>query len=264
MDVTFVAAVNDRRILEQNLLASPALHEDSGCEVLVQEHYRSAAKAYNQAMDRSRHDLLVFVHQDVYLPSGWLQRLDYCLSRLKIRDAQWGVAGCWGATQTGHGFGHIYTPGLGVIGNRFDDAEEVQTLDEIVLVVRKSTDLRFNENLPHFHFYGADLCLSALAQGMRSYAISAFCIHNSNYPLVLPPEFYEAYGYVKRAWRQYLPIQTPCIRITRFDAEMRKRRIREAYLKLLRRTSEPCRVEDPTSLLAEISRSHVFGSQKLA
>ena len=67
----------------------------------------------------------------------------------------------------------------------------VQTLDEIVLILKKSSGLRFDDSLPHFHFYGTDICLRAAQRGMRSYAISAFCVHNTHQTLVLPEEFYE-------------------------------------------------------------------------
>jgi len=252
--VTFVVAVSNRLVLERNLLASPALREDENHEVLFQEGKPSAAKAYNDAIDQSKNDLIVFLHQDIYLPSGWLLRLRSCIAALEHEDSQWAVAGCWGATQGGDGWGHVYTPGIGVMGSRFQEPQRIQTLDEIVLIMRKSRGLRFDSNLPHFHLYGTDLCLNASRRGLRSYAVSAFCIHNSNYLRVLPPEFYECYHYVKRKWRAYLPICTPCIRISRFDANMRQRRVREAYNKLRGRFVGQCRSDNPSQLYEHLQK----------
>src|SRR5262249_7550604 len=126
--ITFIAAVNDRAVLNANLLASPALKEIHEPQILIQERYRSAASAYNQAMDRSANDLIVFLHQDLYLPAGWIDRVRTCIASLEREDPDWGVAGCWGTAQNGAGFGHVYSPGVGVIGGHFDGAQEVQTL----------------------------------------------------------------------------------------------------------------------------------------
>jgi hypothetical protein len=43
--------------------------------------------------------------------------------------------------------------------------------------------------LPHYHLYGTDICMAAREKGMMSYAIPAFCIHNTNQLLALPEEF---------------------------------------------------------------------------
>jgi len=251
MNCVFAVAVNDRTILNRNFLASPALGETAGCELRLQENYLSAAKAYNDAIDASSSELMIFLHQDVYLPSGWLSRLKTCIDSLDRKDPKWGIAGCWGVTQEGKGFGHLYTTGLGVLGSAFDNPKPVQTLDEVVLIMRRSSGLRFDEGLPNFHFYGAHLCMAAAARGRRSYAISAFCIHNSNYLRVLPREFYGCYGYVKNSWRLDLPIHTSCIRISEFDTEMRLRQLTELirYRAFFRSPISAPRVQDPAALL---------------
>lgn len=250
MNISIAAAVNSRTVLERNLVASPGLHENRGHEILVQESFASAAAAYNDALDRSKNDLVMFVHQDMYLPSGWFSRLEESIAKIERTDPNWGLIGCWGVTQDGAGFGHVYSPGVGIIGSRFEEPREVQTLDEIVLIMRKSSGLRFDDTLPHFHFYGVDICLSARKRGLKNYAMSAFCVHNSNYLRVLPQEFYDCYRHVKRRWKDSLPIQTSCIRISRFDKEMRRRQLREAIEKLRGRTTDRLRVDDPGQLYA--------------
>jgi len=104
-----------------------------------------------------------------------------------------------------------------------------------VLILRKSSGLRFDESLPHFHFYGTDICLQASKRGMKSYAISAFCIHNTNEPLVLPTEFYQCCEHIRSTWRACLPIQTTCIRLTKSKVPVYVRRLREVYLRYVRR-----------------------------
>ena len=69
MDWTVISVTNNEDVLKSCLLNSPDLAEAS--EVILQKGYRSAAVAYNSAIDKAKTDLLVFLHQDVYLPRGW-------------------------------------------------------------------------------------------------------------------------------------------------------------------------------------------------
>ncbi|MGH9717543.1 MAG: glycosyltransferase [Candidatus Acidiferrales bacterium] len=225
--LTFAVATNRREILDRNLLASPIFRDEHPHQILVQENYPSAAAAYNDAIERSENDLMVFLHQDMYLPESWMADLQAALQKLKADDPHWGVLGCSGRTDENEGRGYVYSHGYGFVGEPFERLERVQTLDEIVLIFRKSSGLRFDPAFPSFHMYGSDICLTAASRGMNCYAIPAFCIHNTQWGPVLPPEFYECYRILKRKWRDQLPIYTTCIEVTRFNAPMYERRLRE-------------------------------------
>lgn len=233
--ITFVVAVNNRQIYENNFLASLCFESEHPHQILAQEGFSSAARAYNDAIDKSDNDLIVFAHQDILLPRGWIKDLQDALESLEESDPTWGVLGCYGEPLYGTGRGYIYSPHCGFLGSPLNLPAPVQTLDEIVLILRKSNGLRFNERLPHFHFYGAEICMAAADRGMKSYAISALCIHNTQQNLVLPKEFYESYVFTKRIWRRYLPIRTTCIRITRFDSELYKRKLHDLYQRFIKR-----------------------------
>lgn len=234
-NITFAVAVNNRDLFEANFLASPCLRKLPGHQILVQEHFDSAAKAYNDAIDKSAHDLIVFAHQDVILPESWPKQLNRALEHLNTDDPRWGVLGCYGVTVNDERHGYVYSSGLGVLGKPFSSPAPVQTLDELVLILRKPSGLRFDDTLPHFHLYGTDICMAAAKREMKSYAISAYCIHNTQLNLVLPKEFYECCRHVERVWRTYLPIQTSCVRLTRSNLPLYKRRLQEVYLRHLRR-----------------------------
>lgn len=235
--ISFVVAIApDRRdLLQENLLASPAFENPHTNQIIVQEDFPSAAKAYNDAIDKSHNDLMVFLHSDIILPQQWIADLQRALSYLDRDDPEWGVLGSYGETLDDNGRGYIYSSGLGIIGKPFERPQRIQTLDEIVLILRKSSGLRFDEALPHFHMYGTDICMTAEQVGRRNYAVSTFCIHNTQPGLVLADEFYECYRYMKRKWKKCLPIQTTCIRITRFGLGLYTRRLLEAYLRYIRR-----------------------------
>jgi len=221
-------------VLQRNFLASPCLREAHPHQIIVKEGYASAGKAYNDAIDWSQNDLMVFLHSDIILPEQWLADLERALQWLEREDPSWGVIGTYGETLDDHGRGYIYSSGLGIMGKPFDQPAEIQTLDEIVLIFRKSSGLRFDPSLPNFHMYGTDICMAAHDAGRKNYAISAFCIHNTQPGLVLGQDFYQCYWYVQKKWKKYLPIQTTCVRITRNNAAMYRRRLGETYLKYLR------------------------------
>ena len=235
--ITFAVAVNDPQVLENNLLASPCFRSSHEWQVLQQKHFPSAAAAYNDSLQRSANDLIVFCHQDIFFPEAWLEELGRALSWLEANDPNWGVLGCIGMTADRRMVGEVYSSGLGVIGKKLEVPTPVQTLDEIVLILKKSSGLRFNEDLRHFHFYGADICLAAQARGMRSYAVPAFCLHNTQHNLILPKEFYDGYRCVKNRWKRELPIHTTCISITRSNLGLYQKRIHEAYHRYFRRNA---------------------------
>ena len=250
--LTFAVPVNDRKVFAANFLASPLFREGVGYQVLVQEGFASASRAYNDAINQSTHDLIVFAHQDVIFPSDWLTQLMKAIRYLEDANLQWGVLGCWGAIKDGGYAGHMYSTGLGVLGQGFEQPAEVQTLDEAVLVIRKSSGLQFDSSLPHFHLYGTDLCMAAASRNLTSYAISAFCIHNTQQITVLPQEFYACYRHVKQAWTRYLPIETTCITITRFNLPIFERKVRELYAKYSGRLKDGMpRFDSFTALLGQ-------------
>ena len=253
--VTFaVATYGAGEVLNNNFLASPCLRVAHPRQILVQRDFVSASRAYNDAIDKAENDLIIFAHQDVIFPESWLSQLDRALKYLEANDPQWGVLGCYGKTRLGEGVGHIYSPGRGEIGKPFELPLAVQTLDEIVLVVKKSSGLRFDENLPHFHLYGTDIRLSAAKQGMTSYVIPAVCIHNAHQYLVLPSEFYECCRHIKRVWEDALPIETTCVSITKFNLAIYGRRLQEFRLRYLRRkTFIAPRMKDVPLLLRQAS-----------
>jgi hypothetical protein len=249
---TFVVAVNNRGVLENNFPSSPCFRYPHAHEILIREGFTSAAKAYNDAIDQSHNDFIVFAHQDVIFPEQWLNQLESALEYLEDQDPMWGVLECYGETPGHEGRGCVYQSGLGIVGATFEHPTPIQTLDEIVLILRKSSHLRFDDNLPHFHLYGTDICLRAERLGRRNYAIPAFCIQNTNQGFILPKEFYECYWHVKRAWKSHLPIQASCIRITKLNLAMCKRRLHEIYFRYIRqRKIEGIRVQDVRRLVNE-------------
>jgi hypothetical protein len=256
MNWTVIAAVNNERVLKSCLLNSPDV--SSASEIILQSGYPSAAAAYNQAIDKAQSEILVFVHQDVYLPAGWLASLEKSVAELSNKDPQWAVAGVWGIQRSGERNGYVYCAGLcRKLGSDFERPVEVRTLDELLLVVRKSSGVRFDEKVPGFHMYGTDICLEAQRQGMRSYAISAFCIHNTNGYGMLPWQFWRCYFQMRRKWRSQLPVITPCAEITFWCWPMIRWNLVQAANIVLGRHKPGRRVLNPNQLFQELNSGSI-------
>lgn len=252
--ITFVVCVNRKDILEANFLASPFLRDPHPHQIILQEGFSSATAAYNDAIDKSVNDLIVFCHQDMFFPASWIEDLKANLDSLHRQDPNWGVLGCCGITPDGLFHGYVYSSGVGIIGGQ-SEPRKIQTLDEIVLIFRKSSGLRFDQKLPHFHLYGTDICLRAAKRGMKNYAIAAFCIHNTYQAFDLPKEFFDCCRHVKREWKEFLPIRTTCIQITTSNFPIYVRRLKQTYFKLIRRREHKVfRVPDVTKLFEQVKQ----------
>ena len=250
MDVAFIAASNNEEVLQANLLASPDV---AAAEISVQRGAASAGEAYNRGIAATRADLMIFAHQDMFLPAGWLEKLRRVLAGLEQSDPAWGVLGMFGVTATGAGEGHLYSTGLRrVLGSDFEGVRPVESLDEIVLVLPRARGLRFDERLPGFHLYGADICLEAHRRGRRCYAFSAFGLHNTNGIRLLPGDYWRSYRYMHRKWRSRLPVMTPCMPIAPWHGPALRYLVR--YLASAVRSGPKTgkRVANPAELLATL------------
>ncbi|MFB3924902.1 MAG: glycosyltransferase [Syntrophales bacterium] len=265
ISVSFVVAVNCFAVYNKNFLASPCLKEFHRSQILTFSGYKSASAAYNEGIRCADHDLIIFAHQDVFLPEAWFYDLERSLSYLEETDPSWGVLGCYGITENGLPRGHLYTTGWGIIGEPLSHPEEVKTLDEVLLIVKKSSGLRFDDALPHFHFYGTDICMAAAERNMKCYAVPAFLIHNTDQILFLPKDFYDCYYHIKKRWKRFLPIQTSCIKITKFDMPIYERKLREWYSRVLHSDRfARSRSENPAAHWEGLKKSHPEAVRELS
>src|SRR3954469_7121947 len=143
IEFAVVVASNDASVLNNSLMRSPEIQ--SVKEVVVRQNFSSAAEAYNSGIDASKADFIVFAHQDVFFPDGWFKSVAEKISALSTTDPDWGVLGIYGISVSGEGIGHVYSTGLRrVLGHSFDKPVEVSSLDEVVLIIRRPSGVRFD------------------------------------------------------------------------------------------------------------------------
>lgn len=208
-DLLVAAAVNDREVLANCLQRSPDISQGR-IPLRTFEKFSSASQAYNQALSEADPGtIIVFAHQDVYLPAGWPSRLIAQLNALHARDADWAVAGLIGVDQAGTVAGTVWTTALDkLIHGEGALPAPVEALDELVLVLRAGSGLRFDDRLPGFHMYGVDIVQEAARAGRRSYAIEAPAIHHDKVTPRLDHGYKAAWRFMRSKWRERLPIPT--------------------------------------------------------
>ncbi|MGW8160330.1 MAG: hypothetical protein ACWGKN_17885 [Desulfoprunum sp.] len=236
-NITLIAAVNNHSVLESNLLRSPLL-KHKNVQFIPAENFTSASQAYNYGIANATGKFLVFAHQDVYIPAPWLHQMDNAINFLEKKRLPWAVLGAVGVDGSGIVKGRCWSTGLGrEVGVSIREPEPAVSVDELIIIVRKRSGLTFDNNLPGWHLYGTDIVQEALKQDFGAYIIHAPVIHNSLPVLSLDAGFVECSRYLQRKWTHRLPIQTCCIRLTRFGWPLLYRRIRQLHVALDSRDS---------------------------
>ena len=252
-DFAIAAAVNDRAILAKCLAASPDIVAGK-VELATFEGYRTAGSAYNAALDHCGARYLILPHQDVYLPAGFIDRLADTLRALEAADPDWAIAGVVGCAEDGTLVGHTWCSGNDrVIGSPDNLPQRVESLDELLLIIRCDAHLHFDPRLPSFHLYGTDIVQTARRARRTAYAIDAPVIHHSRPVAQYGGGYRQAYRYMQRKWRSELPIPNPVARIERSIIPLLIRDLK----KRLRRLGRG-RGDVPQSDPAEIARTLGF------
>lgn len=224
--IAVVAAVSDEKILRENLLRS-SLFSTENIPFFSVSEAPSAGIAYNQGLKHfSTFDIVILVHQDVYIPKNWMSQLQMWLDELDEKKKEWGVLGVYGKASNNEGIGRVWDTGLSAeLGSSFDQIFETESLDELLLIVNCKNNLFFDENLDGFHLFAIDFCESARAAGKPSYVIHAPVIHNSKRIRSLGGSYYKAYRYLQKKWRDKLPLYSVCSPITKWGIRYQRMRL---------------------------------------
>lgn len=214
-EMQIVAAVNDDEVLALNLMSS-AIIRDGLVDLKCYRGAASASQAYNQGLDDTSARIVVFAHQDVFLPDCWAAQLARAIAQIEKVDPHWAVIGAFGVDLTGAPVGHAWSTGLArVLGGPFDRVVETTCIDEFVIVLNRGSGLRFDSVLPGFHLYGTDIVLSAAAAGLKCYIADIPAIHNSKPVHGYRGGYADAWRFMRQKWRDRLPVPTLTVPLTR-------------------------------------------------
>lgn len=251
MDIAIVCASHNDEILDANLRRSPMI-ADGSVPLHVERNAATASIAYNRALDATTAEIVVFAHHDVYLPKGWEKLLATRLRALEQHDPNWALFGPFGVGIDNSHIGPVWSSSIGLIVGRVPvTPAEVQSFDEMVIILRRSSGLRFDEALPGWHMYGTDIVTQARAKGMHAYAGALPTIHNDRYHEHLREDFVECYQAMRKKWRDRLPLRTPIIKISRSGLHLYKNRWSD-YSSLDIRANMSVGIGNPPELLTSL------------
>lgn len=213
MQISFVTCVNNFEIYNACVVSS-LLHEQASkdIELIPIDNVRnlfSASSALNQGLRKAKGEIIVCCHQDVIFPCDWSKKLRSQIAVVESMDKNWGVLGTFGVSLNGKCVGHIVDPhGSGLRGKL---PSRVQSIDEHCVIIRRASELEFDETLGGFHLYAADLCLQAASKGKSIFVIDA-CVHHLS-PGTVNESFYEIAKRLFDKWKDTCPmlvIETTC------------------------------------------------------
>ncbi|MFG0257216.1 MAG: glycosyltransferase [Phycisphaerales bacterium JB043] len=213
-----VVCVNDHAMLDSTLRQS-RLVGSGGAEIIVKEGYPSAAMAYNEALDETHADIAILVHQDVYLPEPWEHQLREALASSPDTP----VLGVFGIDSDRAFHGRVWSQGLGAeLDFGVEQPRAVESLDELVLIVRARSGVRFDSDLPGYHLYGTDIAQRAITSGHPAVVFNAPVVHNSSPVRTLDDSYIQAYRHMQGVWKDRLPLQTCILPLAGTDDELER------------------------------------------
>lgn len=214
------AACNSETVLADNLARSPLLADH---RLHLEWNAPSAAIAYNRALDATTADIVVLAHQDVYFPQGWDRLLAARIAEIAAMDPDWALIGAFGVGLDSAHYGPVWSSSLGQIIGRVPLVPvAVQSYDEMVIVLRRASGLRFDSDLPGWHMYGTDIVTQARARGLGAWAASLPCLHNDRFHAALGPDYRDCYRAMQRKWATRLPLRTPITKISHSGLHLRR------------------------------------------
>lgn len=206
--IKLAAAVNDEAVLENNLLASDDI-KSGALSLQCYRGYKTAASVYNQAIsDLGDHcDWIGFVHQDVYLPNGFLENLSTQLDNLISQDDSTAIVGFFGAISKHKTAGRVWcSANSSQFTGVLTTPAPIDILDEYFILMKTDKGLAFDTDLPGFHLFGTDICLEAKSRNYSCWVIDVPVVHNSRRVVTLDRYYRQAWLYLRKKWAQNLPI----------------------------------------------------------
>ena len=214
-DLAVVVAVNDERLFNHNILASPGLKE-IGAQIIAVRGATSAADAYEKGAAQTTASWILYCHQDVYFPEGSGYEIENLLkNKVDVDSAKvvLGFAGLSGKLNSEN------TSGAGLVmdrGRRLDwpATKKAVSIDELAVIMHRDCKYKIDAKLG-WHLWATDLSLQAAFGKSYAEIIRVLVHHNSPHDCSLPAEFYCSRKALKDKYPRLSVIHTLCTTIRR-------------------------------------------------
>jgi hypothetical protein len=173
------------------------------CEYLYVDNSQGnrldAFAAYNRLIATARGERILLVHQDVLADFDNRHVLDQRIREIETIDPNWGVLGNAGIYD-GEKLAVRITDPHGTDQYQGELPQEVESVDENFVLIRRDAALGVSHDLYGFHLYALDLCLQASFRGLKSYVIDFHVRHLS--PGKLDDDFWQVRQKMIRKYRR--------------------------------------------------------------
>ncbi len=198
--------INREDVFAKCLAASPDVAAGT-LAVATYTGWRNFGAMANLALDECKADWLVIAHQDAYLPAGFANRLTAAIDWIDHNAPAAGVIAAIGRDLDGNLAGQTWSSGLAAVFGRANTSPVLaRAIDEVLIVIRVSAGLRFDEALPGFHLYATDLLHTAKAAGWSTWIADLSVVHHSYRVVKLDRQYRAAWRYLRTKWHASLPL----------------------------------------------------------
>lgn len=173
-----------------------------------------AYRGLNKLITQSKGDYIICCHQDVLFNKDNRNDLEKRLIEMDAFDPNWAVLGNAGGDNNLSRLCVRITDPYGDNRKQGTFPFKASSMDENFLLLKRSANLGFSNNLTGFHFYGTDICLIAETLGFNCYVIDFHLTHNSKGSL--NQSFYDCKKSLIQKFQQaFKPrfIRTTCTRL---------------------------------------------------
>lgn len=214
--LSIICASNNKQILEECLEQSLDKQTYKDFELIVvdtkKNKYIGASDALMSGAKKSKGDILIFVHHDVIFNTEY--ELENIVKQIeKIKD--FGILGIAGAPyKKGTLVGNITNgePKIYISDKKINDPTEVQTLDEVMFIIKKDNLEKQPLNLDNktWHLYAVEYCLK-MHENNKKVMVIPSNIHHLSAGASMNDDYYKQLRKVCKIYKKtYKNINTTC------------------------------------------------------
>ena len=178
--ISVICVYNNREILNDFLIKSISQQTFTDYELILLDNcnnrYKSAVEALNNGALQAKGDILLFVHQDVFIidKNGFLKIAEFC------KQTNFGVCGVAGVDINKRLICSVVQgEKKEMAGEKANGLMEVQTLDECMFFVKKANFKGFEYIDDSWHLYAVSYSISCLKNNLKNYVLPIQVRHYS-------------------------------------------------------------------------------------
>lgn len=214
--LSIICASNNKKILEECLEQSLSKQSYKDFELIVvdtkKNKYIGASEALMYGAKKAKGDILIFIHHDVIFYTEY--ELENIVKQIeKIKD--FGILGIAGAPyKKGNLVGNITNgePKIYISDKKINDFTEVQTLDEVMFIIKKDNLEKHPLNLDNktWHLYAVEYCLK-MHENNKKVMVIPSNIHHLSAGASMNDDYYKQLRKVCKIYKKtYRNINTTC------------------------------------------------------